>query len=74
MLASLVRTLALAVAPSLFAVSIDKNLLGGQAIWLFLVCMGCGLCCTAWLVSDEPPAWRNEQKAVVAGHGDEERE
>lgn len=74
--ASLVRTLALASAPALFALSINKHLLGGYAIWIFLVAMGCILCSTSWLVSDAKAAWRDDVKQDPAsntpGVGEEE--
>lgn len=73
--AALVRTFALASAPALFALTINKHLLGGYAIWIFLSAMGCVLCMTSWLVKDDNAAWRNDVRkasAVVDGRRAEE--
>ena len=63
MMASLVRSMALAGAPSLFALSINKKLLGGQAIWVFMAACGIGLVCTSWTVKEGKATWREESKA-----------
>jgi hypothetical protein len=62
MMASLVRSVALAGAPSLFALSINKHLLGGQAIWIFMTLCGLGLVCTSWTIKDAKASWRDEPK------------
>lgn len=59
-MASLVRSVCLAGVPSLFALTIEKQLLGGQAIWLFMTLVGCGLLGTSWLIEEGKAAWRIE--------------
>lgn len=65
MLIALVRSASLAIGPALFAVSKQKNLLGGQAIWVFMVTSSLCLNGTSWLVSDEKPACRDTAIQVV---------
>jgi hypothetical protein len=60
MTSSFVRTVGLAVAPALFAFSIQHQLLGGNAIWIYMVALGGGLCCTSWLITDAKASWRDE--------------
>lgn len=59
---TLVRSIALAGTPALFALTINKQLLGGQAIWLFLVLMACAFVGASWRVKDAVAEWRNERK------------
>lgn len=60
MLSSLVRSAGLAIGPALFALSIRKQLLGGQAIWLFMIVTSLGLSCTAWNIKSAKADWRDE--------------
>lgn len=60
MLASVVRSAALAGAPSLFALSIDKHLIGGQAVWVFITLCGLSLVASSWTIRDAKAAWRND--------------
>jgi hypothetical protein len=62
MMASFVRSTALASTPALFALSISRNLLGGHAVWLFMTCVGMGLVCTSWTIKDAKASWRDDPK------------
>lgn len=65
MMSSLVRTAGLAIGPALFALSIQKHLIGGQAIWIFMIASSIGLSGTSWLVTDAKASWRDEIVEVV---------
>lgn len=71
MLSSLVRSAGLAIGPALFAVSKQKNLLGGQAVWVFMVASSLGLSGTSWLVSDAKADWREDIVKVTERDEDE---
>lgn len=71
MLSSLVRSAGLAIGPALFAVSKQKNLLGGQAVWVFMVVSSLGLSGTSWLVSDAKADWREDIIKVTDRDEDE---
>lgn len=72
MLSSLVRSAGLAIGPALFAVSKQKHLLGGQAVWVFMVASSLGLMGTSWLVSDAKADWREEVVRVDERDGDDD--
>lgn len=73
MLSSLVRSAGLAIGPALFAVSKQKNLLGGQAVWVFMVASSLCVSGTSWLVSDAKADWRQDVTEVF-DREDEENE
>ena len=60
MTSALVRSVALAISPALFAYTINTGLLHGQAIWIFLVFMGVCLGASTWSLSTEEAAWRSK--------------
>lgn len=73
MLAALVRSAGLALSPSLFAFTVRKHLLGGNAIWLYLSLCGVALCIVSWTVTDARAAWRDETvKRMDDGEDDSE--
>lgn len=66
MLSSLVRSAGLAIGPSLFALSIQKNLLGGYAIYVYMFVTALILNVTSWtLITDAKATWRDEIVKVV---------
>lgn len=65
MMSSLVRSAGLAIGPALFAVSVQKHLLGGQAVWVFMIASSLCLSGTSWLVSDAKADWRDDVVKVV---------
>lgn len=61
MLSSLVRSAGLAIGPSLFALSIQKHLIGGYAIYLYMFITALALNFTTWtFINDARAAWRDE--------------
>lgn len=71
MMSSLVRSVGLAIGSSLFAVSVQRHLLGGQAVWVFMIASSLCLSGTSWLVSDAKAEWRDEVVEVVDRDEDE---
>lgn len=61
---SLMRSLALAGTPALFALTINKGWLGGRAIWIFMTLSGLAFVLASWRVKDAVAEWRNESKTA----------
>ena len=71
MTSSFVRSFGLVIGSSLFAFSVQKHLLGGQAVWVFMIATSLALSGTSWLVTDAKASWRDEVVEVVDRDEDE---
>ena len=60
--ASLSRAIGPALATSIFAFSIDRNILSGRLVWLILIIISSINFGTSYLLHDEGAVWRNETK------------